>query len=807
MDGRQVEIEKRMAERGAERYRNKTQGLINSNMYVYTYTGGRLMRGAIKGVQEAIEEWLVASYSGKPGKRRTAAKRLRECDSEAAAVITCRYCVNAVCRTEMTLTYLAEQIGLAVRDQVNVQKFTKELPDAANWIETQADIRNIHHTERHRHLYLRLMKERDFEPVVWPYTDRLSVGMTLIDMFIKTTGFLDIYKKKARYKRYKYFIKPTDAVYQWISEKNDEAMYLRPVELPMVEKPKPWTSLTNGGYHTDVVPEWDIVKRRGGISHLQQDMLKEADLSLPMATLNAIQETPWKVNKRAVEIARHFWDSDMEIAGIPKKANEERPPFPPEAEYDKNVRKIWRKKARAVYEKNVSTLSRRLAIERCIQIAEEFQDEEELYFPHVFDFRGRVYPIPTHLTPQGPDYSRGLLQFAKGKPINDDVAMGWLMVHGANCWGEDKISLEDRIKWVEDNLSWMRRCNADPLEHREWTEADKPFAFLCWLEDFFNVMDGGYGTLSYTPVSTDGSCNGLQHLSAMLRDPVGGKATNLVDADKPADIYQEVADVVIEKLKQEDDPEKEWIAQTWLQFGVSRKITKRPVMVMPYGGTLYSTIKYVREEFKEQLGNSPDPFGDSSDKAIAYLATLVHFSIGEVVIAAKRVMDWLKGVARKYAHANMAMTWTAPSGFVVVMRYNDRKKQQLRTYLKGTIIRPLDYKELPTVNPKAMANAVSPNLVHSYDAAALCLTIEEAQKRDIYSFQMIHDSFATHAADVDRMWQAIRKAFYEMYEEHDPLEAVYHAVCEDLPDEDIPRPPKKMSLDLSCVLNSTYFFA
>src|SRR5436309_2711073 len=49
---------------------------------------------------------------------------------------------------------------------------------------------------------------------------------------------------------------------------------------------------------------------------------------------------------------------------------------------------------------------------------------------------------------------------------------------------------------------------------------------------------------SHLPVSMDGTCNGYQHLSAMGRDPIGGSATNLIPADQPEDMYQEVADHV-----------------------------------------------------------------------------------------------------------------------------------------------------------------------------------------------------------------------------------------------------------------------
>jgi DNA-directed RNA polymerase len=46
----------------------------------------------------------------------------------------------------------------------------------------------------------------------------------------------------------------------------------------------------------------------------------------------------------------------------------------------------------------------------------------------------------------------------------------------------------------------------------------------------------------------DGTCNGYQHLSAMGRDPAGGRAKNLVPAEAPADIYQEVAAAVNRRI-------------------------------------------------------------------------------------------------------------------------------------------------------------------------------------------------------------------------------------------------------------------
>jgi DNA-directed RNA polymerase len=59
-----------------------------------------------------------------------------------------------------------------------------------------------------------------------------------------------------------------------------------------------------------------------------------------------------------------------------------------------------------------------------------------------------------HLNHLGADLSRGLLQFAEGRPLGDH-GMFWLYVQAANLWGQgvDKLPLWGRHKWVEDHLA------------------------------------------------------------------------------------------------------------------------------------------------------------------------------------------------------------------------------------------------------------------------------------------------------------------------------------------------------------------
>src|SRR5689334_1249230 len=107
-----------------------------------------------------------------------------------------------------------------------------------------------------------------------------------------------------------------------------------------------------------------------------------------------------------------------------------------------------------------------------------------------------------------------------------------------------------------------------------WRGADDPWQFLAFCFEWADYLDAeneGRPFISHLPVAVDGTCNGLQHFSAMLRDPVGGEAVNLTPSDRPQDIYQRVADRTIELLKghyADGD-----YADKWLAFGIDRKLT------------------------------------------------------------------------------------------------------------------------------------------------------------------------------------------------------------------------------------------
>mgnify|MGYP003340111153 CR=1 FL=1 len=90
--------------------------------------------------------------------------------------------------------------------------------------------------------------------------------------------------------------------------------------------------------------------------------------------------------------------------------------------------------------------------------------------------------------------------------------------------GEDKISLDDRENWAYEHEDDIVKTVENPFDYHWWMTADKPFQALAWCYEFYGYLKEGMGFVTTLPVSADGSCNGLQHLSAILRDEQGGRA-------------------------------------------------------------------------------------------------------------------------------------------------------------------------------------------------------------------------------------------------------------------------------------------
>ena len=113
------------------------------------------------------------------------------------------------------------------------------------------------------------------------------------------------------------------------------------------------------------------------------------------------------------------------------------------------------------------------------------------------------------------------------------------------------------------------------------------------------------------------------------------------------------------------------------------------------------------------------------------------------------------------------------------------------------------------IDSRKASNSASPNIIHSWDAGHMALTICAMLDEGINDFFMIHDSFATQAADTDTMYHVVRQVFVDIYSGDCVFAKLEAEVREQLanPDAALATLPAKGDLDIQGVLESRYCFS
>lgn len=784
-----------------------------------TYYGAPLMKRAIEPMAEAIAAKIEEAESGRSGPRMTAIPTLKQFDPKVIAFFTAKTVIDKLTSRTNKLQTVAVQIGKNLEDELRYQSFQDQHPWLFQKLMTEIDTTRARKRQNLVSAYNRYCDAWSG----WSDQTYLHTGMLLIDLFQQVTGFIEVVdKREEKNKTYKIVV-PSAEVINFIEKNFDAAQMLNPVYLPMVVPPADWEGPRGGGYLTIHSKQLTLVKTKNR-NYLEELEGMPEQMAPVYEAINHIQRTPWKVNEFVLAAFQIIHDRGLATAGLPSGEDLPVPPSPLAKDQDsktltdvqKEQFKAWKKVATAVYDENIRIKSKRLMTSKIRMIAEKFSVYESIYFPHTMDFRGRIYPAPMYLNPQGNSLAKGLLQFADGKPLGTNEAACELAIHGANCYGYDKASMQERVDWVVEHQEQILQAGTDPMVDLWWAkEADDPWSFLAFCREWVGYCEHGYDHVSYIPIAKDGSCSGLQHFSAALRDPEGGSAVNLIPTDRPADIYQTVIDKTIAKVQADltHSGEKD-IAQAWLDYGMSRKTAKRTTMTRVYGSTLYSARAFVQEYIMDtdakRRQEDPDyisPLKEREFQAAVYLAKHVWSSINETVIAAKDGMDWLQECARELAAENLPIVWTTIDGFPVMQNYPDMAKRRVKTKFGDQLVYLTVQEAIKDkLDRRRQGNGISPNWVHANDGCHLRMTVNLAAFNGVTHFAMIHDSFGCHAADVEMLGACLRETFVELYVDNDPL-LRFKAEGEALVGKELPALPEKGELDVTQVRDSEFFFA
>lgn len=798
----QLLLEDDLILQGADRYTTSTTSAQDQGRGADTGYGQRLLINLLRPVAQGLQEF---SNSGarKHGKYRKITKAI---DPEVMAYIGLKTVLNSL-HLPRSVTQVALDIGLYLEDEQRFSSFKETNPEYYKVVMQDFKRKNTKAYRHLRNVMAVTSKKKGLEWDAWTKETRLGVGSVVLDQVVAHTDLVTIQKKQIKKNKYTHIVSASMDAVKWIEGYNEYASLLHPYTKPCIIEPDDWSSVTSGGYWSEAMRLRNPFIK--GLSGEALKFVESHDLTRVFKAVNSIQRTPWTINKEVLEVMQTMWASNNAIS-LPKKEPSEIPKFrvdTPPKEMDTETFQeflVWKAKVSQMYTDEISRSSRAYEVARIIKMAANYAKYDALWFVYQCDFRGRGYASSSGLNPQGSDYNKALLRFKDGKALGVN-GLYWLAVHGSNCYGVDKVSFDQRVAWTTENLDSIRKVKEDPVSMAYfWEEADNPYMFLSFCMEYADAVKDPEGFISYIPVGMDGSCNGLQNFSALLRDKVGGQATNLMPSEQPADIYKQVAQKCFEKLKEmpHSDLKMEWLAFADKHDGISRKIAKRPVMTLPYGSTKYSCFGFVVDALLEI---DRDYFTDLN-AAASYLNDLLWDSISDVVVSARDAMGWLQEVAKLTSQHNLPMWWVNPVGFPVYQKNTKVDSKRVRTALFGDTRLSIN-QSTDTISVDKQVQGIAPNFVHSLDSAHMWLTVNKAEEHGITSFAMIHDDFGTHAADVELFRNVISHTFVSMYIDNDPLYDLYLTASMSLADTVIPDLPKKGDLNIEKVIESEYFFA
>ena len=314
------------------------------------------------------------------------------------------------------------------------------------------------------------------------------------------------------------------------------------------------------------------------------------------------------------------------------------------------------------------------------------------------------------------------------------------------------------------------------------------------------------GTIHRThlPIPIDGSNNGWQHLGAISKDAKTGKLVGLIPTDIQHDFYVKTAKKLYELT--EEGRLKDTLTKMPMKH-IRKGISKRGSMTKAYSAGAQKIGENMWFDCKAE--DYDELYGLTKEDCMAF-AKILTKAIKEVCPGPLKTMSYFQSLANiAIAQGKDRLNWTTPSGFPIEYTCFFNKKCTTR----GTISGYNKYNKQCQVNHVAQVYTefpdmrgfmcgISPNYIHSMDAAHMALVIDKWNG----DFGAVHDSFSTHATDIELLLAHTKREFIDMYNVDNYYEIIESQLVEDPTDITVDR-PELGDLNIEEIEESDYFFS
>jgi len=769
----QVELEREQIRQGLKQLHDNTRKLQEKEYASASVYGVASIDQLLPVVVARIQSTNNRIKEGKSGVSfKEIQCYLKDVEPEAAAAIACKVTFDKVFSTKVSsnlIQNVTDAIGLAVENECKMRHYERTVPGLLKTLKDNYWHRSIG-TQQKVTVISTLMKRYDvphWQP--WGRSNRVRLGTWLLDCICESSNwFMRDIQREGRKTINR--IVPTPEFMVIKDSVMATAELFSPIAWPMLIEPNDWSHDRQGGYLlNEVMKGYDMV-RRGDPTRIQGET--------PIDFLNKIQKVGYTLNPFIVNVAETLMERQVQVGKFIPIVEHPLPPKPVDIADNYDSRKDYRRRAAEVMNLNAQVFERSCRTRMTMNAVKEFKDKPKFFIPWSFDYRGRAYPIPAFLTPQDTDFGKSLLKFHEQSFMTPE-AEDWLAFQVATTYGLDKASMDERLDWVKNNLTIIKRVATAPTDNiSEWEAADEPWQFLAACDEYYHCVVLCDRNHTGLPVATDATCSGLQILAGLARDASTAKLVNVLPSNKPQDAYKVVASQATPNVPDSVKPH------------MDRKTVKRVVMTVPYNAKPYSNRGYIREALAEK--------GLEVDKEdLTKTVKAVRDAMNVIVPGPMSVMSWIESeVSNAIDRGLDVLTWVTPSGFVVSQKLMKKRFESVELQLLGRCKIKIATDDSDTVDKAHHKNATAPNLIHSLDASLLHLSA----LRFNAPISLIHDSVLCRATDMSVLSTIVRETYMHLFAEHDYLTSFAQQIGAETD------PPIIGDLEPSSVINSTYFF-
>jgi len=592
------------------------------------------------------------------------------------------------------------------------------------------------------------------------------------------------------------------------------------------EKPQPIKGLISPITKEPYIKGWNSNERF--IQHIDSRFVKAIEI---------LRQQPWSLNEKVLEAARQnppqntieLVNSDGEILTYNIHSGTKLPKDTTHADGTKYLGKRDPKLQRLI--------SKYYEYNQIIRKADLIKQTGYPFYQEIScDYRGRMYYAESFLEFQGSDFARSMFLFDNKKIVNEE-GYKWMCIHAANCCNQsytidqlkkikwlstdyvkhlesegldtislDKMTLKDRAAWAYNNMELISLVASNNIIDKQ---TEKPYSFLAVCNEIVKYVQAEFKDLPYEsglPIPIDGSNNGYQHLAAMSKDKHAGELVSLVPTSIQKDFYVAVAKELIMLMP-------DWFAERQMPMKVIRKgIAKRGAMTRAYSAGKQRIAKNMYDDCHvEGYTTKYNIDQDQCDLLAGNLITAINI----VCSGPLKTSKYLQKIAEhELNNDRTVLEWTTSSGFPVIYKAYLQHEFKQRGTIRGiqgnkdgrvTHVVRVNISNKETGDKvacrRSFASGISPNVVHSYDAAHMANTIVAFNG----SFAAVHDSFSCHASDVSFLQDVTKITFQAQYDVPNFFDILQDNLMQHKDTFTVPQ-PSLGSLNLADLTNSEYFF-